>query len=249
MASNDALILSPRSAALEKRRETIVMVRWALILTCAYLVLIGRETVGPYWLGPLLVALFLGSNVAVGRLGRAYFESQAFKIGVAIMDTCFVAASLWVAQQLSVELLLLCLGVLVMAIGGLSLGVIAAVTIGLSIASLAVAWYSGSQLVWNSPVLLRVPLLLGAALVFALLVEGHGTRRPVSRPDATEDLLEALATHVSRQHEAIRRYSAAMSDNAPIVARAAMEDIVLHNRQMAQKLGRFQPEAVARNAA
>ena len=41
MASNDALVLSPHSAALEKRRETIVMVRWALILTCAYLMLLG----------------------------------------------------------------------------------------------------------------------------------------------------------------------------------------------------------------
>lgn len=249
MASNDALVLSPRSAALEKRRETIVMVRWALILTCAYLVLIGRDTAGPYWLGPLLVAVFLGSNLFIGRIGRPYFASQSFKIGVALMDTCFIAASLWVAQQLSVELLLLCLGVLVLAIGGLSLGVIAGVTIALSITSLIVTWFSGSQLVWHSAILLRVPLLLGAALVFALLVEGQGARRAIAKPQNTDDLVDSLAGHVARQHEAIRRYNAAMSENAPLVARAAMEDIVLHNRQMAQKLGRFQPEAVARNAA
>jgi hypothetical protein len=104
MASNDALVLSPRSAALEKRRETIVMVRWALILTCAYLMLLGKDAAGPAWLGPLLVAVFLGSNLLVGRMARSYFALQSFKIGVALMDTCFVAASLWVAQQLSVEL-------------------------------------------------------------------------------------------------------------------------------------------------
>ena len=248
MASNDALVLSPHSAALEKRRETIVMVRWALILTCAYLMLLGRSTAGPVWVGPLLVALFLGSNLVVGRMARSYFGLQSFKIGIALMDTCFIAASLWVAQQLSVELLLLCLGVLVMAIAGLSLGIIAAVTMALSIASLAVAWLGGDQIVWQSAVLLRVPLLLGAALVFALLVEGQGAKRAVAQPQTANDLVDALASHVAEQNAAIRRHRDALAQNAPGAARDAMEDIVLHNRQMAQKLGRFQPEA-ARNAA
>jgi len=132
MASNDALVLSPRTAALEKQRESIVMVRWALILTCAYLMLLRRDASGPYWLGPLLVAAYLGSNLAVGRMGRTHISGQAFKIGVAVLDTCFITASLWIAGQLSVELLLLCLGVLILAIAGLSLGVIAGVTIALS---------------------------------------------------------------------------------------------------------------------
>jgi hypothetical protein len=164
------------------------------------------------------------------------------------MDTCFIAASLWVAQQLSVELLLLCLGVLILAIAGLSLGVIAAVTISLSMASLIVAWLGGTQIVWQSSILLRVPLLLGAALVFALLVEGQGGRRAATTPRTTDDLLDSLAAHVTKQHEAIRRYSAAMTDNAAGSAREAMEDIVLHNRQMEQKLARFQPEAARRAA-
>ena len=44
MARHDELALSPQSAALEKQRETIVLVRWALILTCAYLMLLGKDT-------------------------------------------------------------------------------------------------------------------------------------------------------------------------------------------------------------
>src|SRR4029434_4979078 len=110
------------------------------------------------------------------------------------------------AQQLSVELLLLCLGVLVMAIAGLSLGVIAAVTMGLSLASLAVAWLGGAQLVWQSSVLLRVPLLLGAALVFALLVEGQGSRSRATPVRSTDDDIDALTNHIAQQQEAIRRY-------------------------------------------
>jgi hypothetical protein len=248
MASNDALVLSPRSAALEKQRETIVLVRWALILTCAYLMVLGRSTSGPPWLGPLLVAAFLGSNLIVGRMARPYFGMQSFKIAIAVMDTCFIAASLWVAQQLSVELLLLCLGVLVLAIAGLSLGVIAAVTMGLSLASLAVAWVGGAQFVWQSSVLLRVPLLLGAALVFALLVEGQGARRAAT-PVKSDDLISALAGHVASQQEAIQRYSTAVADNSPGATRDAMEEIALHNRQMAQKLTRWQPVIQAARSA
>jgi len=248
MASNDAAVLSPQGAALEKQRDTIVLVRWALILTCAYLMLLVKDTAGPFWLGPLLIAAFLGSNLVVGRLARSYFSYQSFKIGVAVMDTCFIAASLWVAQQLSVELLLLCLGVLVLAIAGISLGVIAAVTIAMSIVSVAGAWIGGRELVWQTSVLLRVPLLLGASLVFALLVEGQGSRRSAALPVTADQLIESLAAHIAQQNAAIRRHGAALADGASAAAREAMDEVALHNQQMAQMLGQRQPET-ARSAA
>jgi len=243
MASNDSFALSSRSAGLERRRDTIVLVRWALILTCAYLMLLGRATAGPSWLAPILVAAFLGSNLLLGRMPRENFGRQSFKVAVAIMDTLFIAASLYVAQQLSVELLLLCLGVLVMAIAGLSLGVIAGVTIGMTVVSLLVNWTMGSEVVLHTSLLLRVPFLLGAALVFALLVEGGGRRGATAMPETTDDLVDTLAAHVHKQNEAIRRYQSAMADNAGSSARSAIEDVMLHNRQMAQTLSRYQPEA------
>jgi hypothetical protein len=247
MASNDALVLSPRTAALEKQRETIVMVRWALILTCAYLMLLRRDASGPYWLGPLLVAAYLGSNLAVGRMARTHISGQAFKIGVAVLDTCFITASLWIAGQLSVELLLLCLGVLILAIAGLSLGVIAGVTIALSVISLVVNWLGGSQLIWQSSVLLRVPFLLGAALVVALLVEAPGSRSGGAR-DSSDDLLETLVTQVGQQGEAIRNCRAALAGGETGPARDALEDILLLNHQMERALANLQPEASRRAA-
>jgi hypothetical protein len=223
--------------------NAIVTVRWALILTCAYLMLMGRggEDIPP-WLGPLLIAMYLGSNLVVGRAPQPY--TQSLKVGIAILDSCFVAASLWVAGQLSVELLLLCLGVLVLAIAGLSVGTIATVTIGLSVASLGVGWITGSASPLQSGMLLRVPFLLGAAMVFALLVDA---RRGDGAIDS-DDLREILSAHVNQQSDAIRRCNAALADGAVKSAHAAMEDVVFHNRQMAQKLGRLRPEG-ARHAA
>jgi len=231
------------SAAPARDPNAIVTVRWALILTCAYLMLMGRggEEV-PTWLGPLLIAAYLASNLVVGRAQQPY--TQGLKVGLAVLDSCFIAASLWVAGQLSVELLLLCLGVLILAIAGLSVGTIATVTIGLSVASLAVGWFTGSAPLLQSSLLLRVPFLLGAAMVFALLVDNRRGGTPADR----DDLMESISAHVSQQNDAIRRCTAALADGAVKSAHAAMEDVVFHNRQMSQKLGRFRPEG-ARHAA
>ena len=248
MASNDAFVLSPRTLAQEKQRETIVMVRWALILTCAYLMLLGRSTAGPSWLGPLLVAAYLGSNLAVGRMARANVSRQSFKIGVAVLDTCFITASLWIAQQLSVELLLLCLGVLILAIAGLSLGVIAGVTIALSVVSLVVTWFGGGQMIWQSSLLLRVPFLLAAA-TRRLDQQGNDQRRGGAQPEAnTDELLETLAKQVAQQADAIRSCRTALAGGETGPARDALEDVVLLNCQMGRALAQLQPEASRRAA-
>jgi hypothetical protein len=236
--------LGSAAPARDPNGNAIVTVRWALILTCAYLMLMGRNGAEqvPSWLGPLLIAGYLASNLAVGRARQPY--SQGLKVGLAVLDSCFIAASLWVAGQLSVELLLLCLGVLVMAIAGLSVGTIATVTIGLSVASLAVGSITGTAPVLQSSLLLRVPFLLGAAMVFALLVDRGRGDGPMNR----DDLLESINAHVTQQNDAIRRCNAALADGAVKSAHAAIEDVIFHNRQMAQKLGRFRPEG-ARHAA
>lgn len=236
--------LASAAAVRDANGSAIVTVRWALILTCAYLMLMGRSGAEevPSWLGPVLIATYLASNLAVGRARQPY--SQALKVGLAVLDSCFIAASLWVAGQLSVELLLLCLGVLVLAIAGLSLGTIAVVTVGLSLASLALGSLTESAPLLQASLLLRVPFLLGAAMVFALLVDRRRGDGPMDR----DDLIESLSAQVTQQNDAIRRCNAALADGAVKSAHAAIEDVMFHNRQMAQKLGRFRPEG-ARHAA
>jgi len=230
-------------SARDTRPGTIVTVRWALILTCAYLMLLGPGSGLPQWLGPLLIATYLASNLVLGRLPIDQLD-QGLMIGIAVLDTVFIATSLWVAGQLSVELLLLCLGVLVLAIAGLSLGIIAAVTLGMSIASLVVGWATGSERILQSGVLLRVPFLLGAAMVFALLVNG-GRRAPAA---VSGGLGDGLGTHVSQQNEALHRITAALNAGAVVEAREALQDAIFHNRQLAQRLGSSGVDA-ARNAA
>lgn len=230
-------------SARDSRPATIVTVRWALILTCAYLILLGPGSDLPQWLGPLLVAAYLASNLILGR-AEVDQMGQGAMIGIAVLDSLFIAASLWVAGQLSVELLLLCLGVLVMAIAGLSLGTIAAVTVGMSIASLLVGWATGSERILESTVLLRVPFLLGAAMVFALLV--NAGKRAAAPPSV--EVGGNFGSHLAQQNDALRRCTAALNAGSVVDAREALQDAIFHNRQMTQRIGAGHVDA-ARNAA
>ncbi len=234
--------MAPRASS-HAPANPIVTVRWALILTCAYLMLLGRGSGVPTGVGPLLIAAYLTSNLLVGRARQPL--TQVTKLGIAVLDSAFIAASLWVAGQLSVELLLLCLGVLVLAIAGLPVGVIAMVTLALSLCSLALGWLTGSDSLLESSVLLRVPFLLGAAMVFAALV--NGSRRAFV-PRDSDELLESVRAQVAQQNDALRRCNAALADGAVASARTALEDVIFHNRQMAIRLGTFRQQGT-RHAA
>ena len=89
-------------------------------------------------------------------------------------------------------------------IGFSALGVIAGATLALSLVSLAVGWLTGSAPLLESGVLLRVPFLLGAAMVFAMLV--NSGRRALQPRDAAQAWLKAhpdasgMHTLVARQY-------------------------------------------------
>jgi hypothetical protein len=106
------------------------------------------------------------------------------------------------------ELVLLCIGILVLAIAGLSIGAIALATLALTGVYLGVVWFIGGATLWRSSVLLRVPLLFTAAVVYAWLVE-LGSRSGAARNDAdAEPSADALLGEIAAQWEAIERVTA-----------------------------------------
>jgi len=218
-----------RTARLQKKRDTIVMVRWALIIACAYFILFRDSgTMLPTVPGLLIIAIFLASNLWLGRLPVERVGNQQFNIGIAAVDSVLIAASLYVAGQLSVELLVLCLGILTLAIAGLRLGTIAAVTLGMTVIYVAMVGLAGAEPLFRSSTLLRVPFLLGAALVYASLVEGVQS----SGDPATASFKAALTS----QYDAIARCQAALASGSESALRGALEEVSGANRQMWAKL-------------
>lgn len=224
--SNVAVDTAPRST----RLATILHVQWALAIACAYLVLFGRESGDANGLGPLVVAGFLATNLVIGRLRPATAERALFGLTIAVVDALLIVASLYVAGQLSFELMLLCLGILILAIAGLRIGPIALATLALTAVYLGIVWFTGSASLWRSSVLLRVPLLFTAAIVYAWLVE-LGSRSAAARAEMAGDHPTApLLDEVTVQWEAIQRCQAALRDGAVHDADTALRDVAAQNQ-------------------
>ncbi len=220
------------------RLATILHVQWALAIACAYLVLFGRESGDPNGVGPLVVAGFLATNLVVGRLRPAVVQRPLFGLALAAVDALLIVASLYVAGQLSVELVLLCLGILILAIAGLRIGPIALATLALTAVYLGIVWYTGGASLWRSSVLLRVPLLFTAAIVYAWLVELGSRGAAASRAQAAAvHPGAALLDEVSAQWAAIQRCQAALREGAMHDAAAALRDVAAQNQSIRMRAG------------
>ncbi len=223
----------PAKSSPEERRRMIVMVRSSLIVACAYLILFSEGSSGSRGIGPLIIALYLASNLVVGRLRPEVIGTQPFNVTIAILDTILIAASLFLAGQASVEMVVLFLGVLIVAIAGLRATAIAGVTLGLCAAYLLMAWASGRDLS-RSSMLLQVPFLLCAAMVYGWVTEAA---RAESRRVGASLQTEALVVDLSAQLETVKRCQAMLSGGAESAALpAGLEEIAAQNRQMQAKL-------------
>ncbi len=219
-------------------RENIIMVRWVLITACGYLILFSDHAPLNPVAGPIVVAAFLASNLLLGRLPRERFGTRGFKVAIGAVDTLLIATALYLGQQLSVEMLMLFLAVVVLAAAGLEIGVIARITLALSVADIALVWLTGSELAWRSSMLLRIPFLLSAGLVYGALVEAGFTadggmhRIPLVAMDA-------LTAGLLSQRDAILRCQSALADGGTAAASIALQEIATQNEDMQAKIGRL----------
>ena len=214
----------------ETRHNTIIQLQWALAIACAYLVLFSQPMIVA---AALVIVAFLVLNLVLGRLQPTVTNTTLFILGIALVDAILIAASLYVAGQLSPPLLMLCVGILVLAIGGLSIGAIAVATIVMTVAYLLLVWLAGSAPLWQSSVLLRVPLLFVAAISYAWLVEIG--RRPPSAHEAFE-APTGLESTLNVQLEAIKRCQAAVASGEANGIETALNDIATQNQAMHAKL-------------
>lgn len=214
------------------RLTTILHVQWALAIACSYLVLFGRESGDPNGFGPIVVAGFLAANLIVGRLRPSVVQRPMFGFALAMVDAVLVVASLYVAGQLSFELVLLCLGILILAIAGLHIGPIALATLALTAAYLGVVWLTGDVTLWRTSVLLRVPLLFTAAIVYAWLVELGSRNAAPGQAAAASHPPMALLDEIAAQAHGIEHCQAALRAGAVREAEAALREVAAHNQAM-----------------
>ena len=218
----------------DARYTTLLHIQWAFALSCAYLVLFNEQA---EWTvsGALLIVALFSVSLILGRLGSNVLSKPGFIIALAIIDIALVTACLYVADQLSVQIVLLCIGVLVLSIAGLKIGTIALATLLMMGMYLLSVWLGGSESFFRSSVLLRVPLLFTSAFVFAWLVEAGSSSSRRMEQEVSEPLHE-LEDKLGAQLDSIEQCRNHLREGSSDGIESALEEIAKQNRVIQGRL-------------
>ena len=212
------------------RHSTILLVQWALALACTYMVLFSEHGRGIAGWGSVIVVAFLLTNVAIARVDSSTAQTRGFMAGVGLADALLIVASLYTSGQLSVELVLLCLGIVILAVAGLRLPTIAIASLGMMSAYMLVVVWAGDESPWHTGTLLRLPFLFTAAVAYAWFVE-LGSAGAVDR-------VAAMREELGTQLQAIERCRLALGSAQAIDAEQALAEIEERARSLESQLAR-----------
>jgi hypothetical protein len=197
-------------------QSTVLLVQWALALACTYMVLFSEQSRGLAGWGSLIILVFLVMNVTIGRLDVVMTQTRPFVIGIGLADAVLIVGSLQTAGQLSIELVMLCLGIVILAIAGLRLATIAFAAMAMMLIYTLIVAFTGNETAMRSGTLLRFPFLFIAAVVYAWFVE-LGSSSPKGLSGAAADL--------ASQKQAIERCRQALGSGAMSAAESALAEI------------------------
>jgi hypothetical protein len=233
MSISKSVLLTPSASGVstsQVRHTTILLVQWALALACTYMVLFSERSSGIAGLGSAIVIGFLVLNVVLGRVDSNLAQSRSFMVAVGLIDAVLIVASLQASGQLSVELVLLCLGIVILAVAGLRLPTIAIASLGMMSAYMLIVVWTGDESPWHMGTLLRLPFLFTAAVVYAWFVELGTSGAADARAALREDLTSQLV--------AIERCRLAPGSAQPSAAEHALAEIEDRARSLESKLAR-----------
>ena len=179
--------MSSQEATGLRHVNTLILLRWVLIIATSYLVLFSRPLgTTPPSVG-LFVAAYLGSNVLLTALLRRFRSWQRLDIGLVLFDTVAVCTGLALSANAAVDFFPVYF--LVVFIGALterlSLVVGAALLISLVHLFTLARFVDFAQLV-DAGYVLRIPFLFVVALFFGYLVQGVRKRERQAKARARE---------------------------------------------------------------
>lgn len=160
------------TAAVLKKGQAVLLLRWVLIIATSYVVLFTQPVTEMSVAATLFVALYLASNVALGAALPYIQQHRFFDIGVVLLDTVAVTIGLALTNGASSDFFLLYF--VVMFLGALTerLGVVVGAAVLISVVHMyTVGHFVGYSRLIEDGYILRIPFLLVVALFFGHLVE------------------------------------------------------------------------------
>lgn len=224
--------------------QTILLLRWALIIATAYLVLFHRPLSETPPLVGLFVAFYLGSNVAVGLLLRRFRGTRLFLIVVVLFDTLAVSIALLLTQKVTSDFFLLYFVVMLIGTMTESLSSVIAASLLISLVHLyTVARFVGFEELIRTGHLVRIPFLFVVGLFFGHLVQRvrhaeHEAEKARALQQAQTDFVAMLAHDLKAPLSAVLGFSELLRGDTPTDpdARREFMDRIEANAQQAVTL-------------
>jgi signal transduction histidine kinase len=170
----------------DEKRHAIVMLRWVLMIALSYVVVFGggvRMEVAAAW-----AAFCLGSNLVLMRLPVRLFDHQAFDFVLATVDLAGITFGLWLCGSAGPDFFFLFFFAIFLAAVG-ERPELTALAASFAASAYLLFLYPGST--WSSALLLRVPFLFVAALMYGYLATR--AREARSRARAAEHALGSIS--------------------------------------------------------
>ncbi len=184
----------------DEKRQAIVMLRWVLMIALSYVVVFGGgariEAAG------LCVGFFLASNLVLMRLPARVFDHQAFDFLLAAFDLAGITFGLWLCGSAGPDFFFLFFFAIFLAALG-ERPELTALAASFAATAYLVFLYPGSG--WNSALLLRVPFLFIAALMYGHLAAR--AREARARARAAEHALGSISQDMRTPLSGILHYA------------------------------------------
>ena len=208
--------------AIDSTNRALLLLRYTLIITTAYLLLVEDQFAVPSIGIMIVVAVALTSNVVIAQLPDRLTGSSTFGLGVVVADTLWITGALVHSGRFNAEFFYLYFFILLLAAIGENLRSIVVGAVAVCLAYIYVLTATGgSWSLWQSPSLIRIPFLFTAAAFYGYLVER--TRSERQRADIVEKARERAEEALQAKTEQLREEA----DGSATLARVGQELISL----------------------
>lgn len=184
---------------LPSKKQTVVLLRWVLIIAFSYLLLLDTATTSVQAHLVLLIVVALASNLVIGRMPERWAAHHLFDFGIVLFDAAWVTLGLTWAPKVSGDLFLLYFLVMFVAAMGESLPMIVGSAVMVSVVyGTTLSLQPGGDFRLTATALLRVPFLFVVALFYGYFVtEIRGRRNETAEAQLREHAKSELLAAVS----------------------------------------------------